>query len=589
MIEPMKKTVVVCLSRERDGTVAALRDLGILHVVDTVPPASPELETLQRQHADLERAARLLASRRPAPGTPPEPLAATATETAAVILELDDSSEHLEERRRHWQRLREQAAPWGGFRRQDLEELQNRGLQIVLATASQEEFARLRLPDAAVLREISRPAGLVHFAVVAPAGLALPVEPAVLPQETDLAVIDEHLAACNRETRRIEEEFDRLAVASPALAAALQETNALIEFAKVRDAAGGRTESLTWLQGFVPAKDIGALQAAASQHGWALLLADPAADEPVPTLLTVPRLFRQAQLILDFLGIVPEYREIDISVPLVIAMILFTAILVGDGGYGLLFLAASLTLRQRAGTARGRAAGGLFAAMSVTIIAWGTLTGTWFAIPRDRLPGFLQGADWMQNDANQQYAMFWIGIIHLTLAHLMRGWAGRQRAVSYLAHLGWILILWGNFVVAKNLVVYQTPIAPWVAWLYLPGLLLILPAVNWKDVTAIFNLPFTLIGTMVDLISYIRLFAVGMAGLYIADSINQIAQSLTALGPLGFGLAFLLVGGGHLLNMGLCVMSVMVHAIRLNVLEFANHSEISWTGLRYHPFRKAEG
>ena len=87
-----------------------------------------------------------------------------------------------------------------------------------------------------------------------------------------------------------------------------------------------------------------------------------------------------------------------------------------------------------------------------------------------------------------------------------------------------------------------------------------------------------------NVMSYIRLFAVGMAGLAIAQSFNGIAAGL-AHGPL-FILAIVVVLIGHALNIVMCFLSVVVHGVRLNVLEFSGQVGLEWTGIAYEPFKK---
>ena len=86
-----------------------------------------------------------------------------------------------------------------------------------------------------------------------------------------------------------------------------------------------------------------------------------------------------------------------------------------------------------------------------------------------------------------------------------------------------------------------------------------------------------------NIMSYIRLFAVGMAGLAISQSFDGIAA--------GFGGPLVIVGAlvffiGHALNIVMCFLSVVVHGVRLNVLEFSGQVGLEWTGIPYEPFKK---
>ena len=85
-----------------------------------------------------------------------------------------------------------------------------------------------------------------------------------------------------------------------------------------------------------------------------------------------------------------------------------------------------------------------------------------------------------------------------------------------------------------------------------------------------------------DIVSYIRLWAVGLAGGAISATVNDMAGPM--LGGAIIFLGVLLLVFGHGLNMILNVLSVIVHGVRLNTLEFSSHLGMSWSGFAYEPF-----
>ena len=122
--------------------------------------------------------------------------------------------------------------------------------------------------------------------------------------------------------------------------------------------------------------------------------------------------------------------------------------------------------------------------------------------------------------------------------------------------------------------------------LYGTGLLLVMVCgVNWKQASDVFQFPFDIIGSFTDVLSYIRLFAVGLAGACIAGSFNGMAFDLAQVSVwlLPAGIIVALVG--HALNIALALLSVLVHAVRLNTLEFSNHTGLSWSGQSFNPFK----
>jgi V/A-type H+-transporting ATPase subunit I len=99
------------------------------------------------------------------------------------------------------------------------------------------------------------------------------------------------------------------------------------------------------------------------------------------------------------------------------------------------------------------------------------------------------------------------------------------------------------------------------------------------------TLALSLMNNFTDVVSYVRLFAVGMAGVAIAETCNTMAGSV-GTGGVVIGLASVLILViGHALNIILGPMSVLVHGVRLNVLEFSGHASVTWSGQPYKPLK----
>jgi V/A-type H+-transporting ATPase subunit I len=91
-----------------------------------------------------------------------------------------------------------------------------------------------------------------------------------------------------------------------------------------------------------------------------------------------------------------------------------------------------------------------------------------------------------------------------------------------------------------------------------------------------------IMNSFTDVVSYVRLFAVGLAGVAISDTVNSLAAGL----PGNYIAQFFILLLGHTINIVLGPMSVLVHGIRLNVLEFSGHVGLSWSGTAYKPLEE---
>ena len=109
-----------------------------------------------------------------------------------------------------------------------------------------------------------------------------------------------------------------------------------------------------------------------------------------------------------------------------------------------------------------------------------------------------------------------------------------------------------------------------------------------KNISSLADIVSVLLGVVnvfSDIVSYIRLWAVALAGAAISATVNELAGPL--LGNFMFMvLAIVLLVFGHGLNMVLNVLSIIVHGIRLNTLEFSSHLDMSWSGHKFKPFEE---
>ena len=332
---------------------------------------------------------------------------------------------------------------------------------------------------------------------------------------------------------------------------------------------------------------------------------EPDQDELPPTLIRYPRWARPIKGLFDILGTLPGYKEADLSGFFMIALPIFAAMLIGDAGYGLLFLAVPLVLYRKMISSAGSARTHLIMIFGAATLIWGVLTGNYFGVT----PNVLQAAGGLWTslgntlngaavlwDADPEKAReilikmsFIVGGIHLTAAHF-------RQVVAYfpdrrfLAHIGWSLVLWGmlGLIWQMFFIGLDRPMFPAVPWLLAGGgSLAILFTFPGEKLAKRIGLGFAasllpLLAMFSDAMSYIRLMAVGLASYYIAVAFNglgaQIAQSAT-----WFGAAPVILFG-HALNIGLAIIAIFAHGVRLNMLEFSSNTGVQWAGYAYKPF-----
>jgi V/A-type H+-transporting ATPase subunit I len=179
--------------------------------------------------------------------------------------------------------------------------------------------------------------------------------------------------------------------------------------------------------------------------------------------------------------------------------------------------------------------------------------------------------------------------VHLTIAH---AWNAFRIINTWqvLAQIGWIGSTWTMFFTARSLVL-GAPFPPVMQWVLAVSVVLIVLFMNpvQKVKSEWFNyviLPLNIVSNFVDVVSYVRLFAVGSASFALASAFNRMAIDI-GFGSFLSGLcASLILFVAHAGNIALSAMGVMVHGIRLNTLEFSGHIGVQWAGRKYSPFRK---
>ena len=586
MITPMKKATLLCLAADREKAVAALRDLGIVHVVTGGSPKSgaqsPEssADALAERDRAL-RVQRLLAEVDCDPKAAPSPQPPTPNPQSLVsrALALDAAREAAEKRLAELRAEEAAQAPLGDFDPGQARALVAKGIPLSLFRAPAKETD---IPASWTF--LGGSATHRYYASLEQPHSLGNAEPVPLPARSlsavraDIAAAKESLAAARRDLAALAPQAD-------SLPAYLDELSRSVEFRKVGESLADHGAVVS-LDGFLPAARVSELRAAARVAGWALWIREPDPGEKVPVSLSLPRWLRPISVLFEGLGILPGYREVDVSAVFLVFFSFFFAMIVGDAGYGALLLLAVLGLRMKFRKASAKPFW-LFGVFAVATIVWGALTGSWFAIAPEHLPAALRGLPWLKVDDNVMWLCFLVGALHLTIANLWNAavlWPSKKA----FAQVGWALMNWTMFFAAAQLVTGR-PFPSFALALGGVGFLLIVLFMLDKEEikTEWINYPMlvlNLVSALVDVMSYIRLFAVGMASAKIALNFNQMATSFDLplwLKPLPVLLILLF---GHGLNLVLGALSVLVHAVRLNTLEFSNHIGLTWAGEPYRPF-----
>ncbi|WP_417516861.1 V-type ATP synthase subunit I [Marinobacter sp.] len=582
----LKKASVIGLSQDKADTLKALQALGLLHVIPLRDVSSRRVKDTEDTSPELlKRSLQYLLS---SPQKRRQVTREQQLDLGKVLHSVDHNRQYrirLSEKRDFLDKRIKDLEPWGEFTLPDLADLNQERLWFYLVpNYKMQDVEQSHLPWIVVHRD-NRHTYIVAIAEQEPQASIMPVQrthTGYIP----LSQLKEQLDDTIIELEAVEAEREALT----RWIFLLQQSVASTEDKALLDDISEQTQSyneLFALQGWVPVRDIAQLEEFAEQKSLVLLLDDPADSENPPTLLENSIAVGGGQEVVTFFQ-TPNYRSWDPSRVVFFSFVSFFAIIMSDVGYSLLFGAIlAWNWKRMARSESGRRLRAMGAALTGAGVFWGVLVGSYFgaSAPISAL-GKLKVFD--LNDFDTMMALsVCIGALHLILANLVMAWVrrGSNQALSSVgwavsvgsALLGWLagftIAHWVVFGLGLVLVLlFSTPVKGFGVARLISGVLAL------TNVTKIFG----------DVLSYLRLFALGLASASLAITFNQLAADVgNALPGIGFLLHILILLAGHLLNFVLTVVSGVIHGLRLNLIEFYNWS-LADEGYPFQPFAKQE-
>ncbi len=611
MIEKMKSVTVVAPIKRRKELLLALREAGVLHVSGLVQrsKATEEIDkdilsltkvvSVVKEAADKKKEYKQVSLKG-------DDFKAKHEELVSSIEKKDELLESVRKLNMEIQGIE----PWGDFNPDEVLSLRGEGVELHFYTMGKKEVETLlsnenvnfiRLKDVNKMSAVAVIGSPLERGTIAATELELP--------EISLAQMRVKVEKALSEVSLIEKKLEEANAYLSSYADRIKQLEEDEMFLKVDATAWDEDETITLLQGYVPVDKTDIFKAAAKENGWAYLIDDPTEDENPPTLLKYKGLIRIIAPIYKVLGTVPGYREYDISLYFLLYFAVFFAMIIGDAGYGLIFLLAGVIMHIKSKKLSDMNI--LLYVMAVATIVWGTITGTWFGslaileklpfLQKLIIPGicnYSQELFGISSSFSQNAVMklcFILGASQLALACIINVVAKiRKKDLSFVADIGWFIDVVVLYMLTLYLVIGEsinfTPVIYGVAC----GFILVVlfggqaPGVPFvKGLFAglgdFFTVFLNTISCFSNIMSYIRLFAVGMASLAIAQSFNSMAAGMTGAAlPAGI----LVVVIGHALNLVMGLLSVVVHGVRLNLLEFSGQLGMEWSGYNYDPFKK---
>ncbi len=638
MIVQMKKVSIVVLNKERKEALKQLKKVGVVHL-EQLEGKGEQLAAFKEASNNAVSAVSLLNDiklskkhEKPAKLSNEE-----ISEKCKEVIALSEQKKKLQEEIAADSAELERFAFWGDVSPSDFAYLKEKGISLKMYEIPEDKYNLIDENSKTIC--VNRNKKLVRFLLLDAADerpASFPAEafevpmPQISTEELKLRVQQD-----NEQINKINAKFSELAYYVPQMKELETVLKSDIEFETVYSGMGQETEGkdtdLAWISGYVPVDSFAQLENAVKTNSWAFAYSDPAEDDEVPTKLKNNKFVSLIYPLTDFLGTVPGYHEYDISGWFLLFFTIFFGMIFGDGGYGAIVTVAALVLILKSALKKQKASPMmcLVLLLGLATVVWGTVTCTWFGLSIEQIPDWLvklsvppisnaYNETWLpfwSNDVskgtlttaqNLQVFCFTLGFLQLSVAHV-KGMIRYHKSLKVLGEFGSLLQLWGMFYVVLNMVVsssifafdeiiYGIPIGKVSIALVAVGFALSFIFSNYdgsvgksilESCKNIISVLLGVVNVFSDIVSYIRLWAVGLAGAAISNTVNTMAGPILGHAIL-FLAAVLLLVFGHGLNMILNLLSVIVHGVRLNTLEFSNHLGMSWSGFKYAPFSETE-
>ena len=612
MITKMNKLTLLVYHKEYIDFLQRLRQVGVVHIVERKSGAveNPEVEKqmaliarYKRTIKRLERCA--VENLQPAKGY---------DGAMAVIEKCDTLLAEIEQRKGILQTLDKDAAalaPWGEFNVTTIEKLESAGYDIRFFISPVKNFCQEWVDEYNAII-VAEQASRLYFVTVTPKHVVVDIdaEVAKLP-DASLSALESEKERVEQQIETFSAELDKLAVAElNTLRAANDALMHDLEFMKVAlDGEKVSGDKLVLLEGWAPEENLAELKAMLDESGAFYDVRPVRRGDEAPVKLKNNAFTRMYEMLTKMYGM-PSGTDFDPTPILAPFFSLFFAFCMGDAGYGLILILMGFILKKKL---KSDLAGmmNLVITLGIFTTLIGAVLGTFFGMSLlsdfdlpEKIRQFIIAGDielFGSTYDKQMILALGIGVVHISIAMTVKA---INNTVFYgfkesLSAWGWWLVVVGGAVLGTLTFLSAIP-AEVSKWAFIGigsvGALGIYIFNNLRrnvfanigaGIWDTYNMASGLLG---DVLSYIRLFALGLAGGMLGQTFNSLALMLVdgkeglgaVIGWVGFGLIIIF---GHTLNIAMSCLSAFVHPLRLTFVEYFNNAGYEGKGVEYKPFK----
>lgn len=605
MVAKMKKLTFLIYHKDYEQFLRDLRELGVVHVVENKlnQAQSERLDKLYMQWKQLTEAKKMLEKYRdkknPLPPNPvdvekgyrlPQEIEKIQADAATLMQQLQISKKE-----------RDALIPWGNFDPENISRLERAGYFIHFFVVSNRDYNPEweDLYNAIVIETKNSKTYFITITKEQDIPQKLNLEAVKMP-EVSLEQLNRMIDQLNAKLQENEEKLKRLTADLPSLEAAIKEIDSEIRFTRVHVSADHVADNkIMLLQGWVPESNEQDIRNYLEFQEVYYIIEDPQPEDDVPIQFDNNKFVKLFEPITE-MYMLPKYNELDLTPFFAPFYMIFFGLSLGDIGYGLfLFLTATIVKvmkKKSLGTTLKNVLS-LVQVLGASTVVCGLLTGGFFGfnIYEVNIPFFQNMKNHVYFDNNQMFELSLIlGVVQIMFGMFLKI-INRTKQFGFkhaLATVGWFIFLL-SFIVAYLFPV-ALPMLGTVHQIILLGSAILFLFFNSPGKNLFLNFGLGLYdiynmatGLLGDVLSYVRLFALGLSGGILASVFNSLATGMSPkdsiIGPLVTIVIFVM---GHAINIFMDTLGAVVHPMRLTFVEFYKNAEFTGGGKKYNPFRK---
>lgn len=587
MVTEMTKYNFVLLNGDADDFLRTLQKVGVVDITRSQVPVDEESEAVSARVEQLQKALELLKNIQAASAD------VKTDDAAADIISVSAERERLAQQLAAVEAEIADLVPWGDYKTDDIQRLEAAGLKLHFYKVARKAFNE-EWSEQYALTTIASDDNFVYFVTISdtdeydfPAKELPKPEHPIGAAQAEAEKLRQSIAACDA-------RLGGLKSLEPSVRQELDECRIRLDRQLANASAEKAADDyLSVFEGFAPKENESALlQLLDSSNVCYFTEAAQEADNP-PIKLKNNRFVSMFEILTDMYGR-PKYSEFDPTVWISIFFMLFFAFCMGDAGYGLILALLGFGLKGKLPKIAP-----LVVTLGVATTVIGLLFHTFFstdmltwqclpdAVKRLMLPSQIAGYD------GTMIMAIAVGVVHLCLAMIIKTWqATKHSGLNSLGTWGWTLLIVGGVVVGGMALAGAIDAAVTKVIIIVLGVVSALGIFFLNDLhrnplanfgVGLWNTYNTATGLLGDVLSYLRLYALGLAGAKLGEAFNAIGTQALGDGGAGWIFFILIVIVGHTLNLAMCVLGAFVHPLRLNFLEFFKNSGYEGTGRKYNP------